>query len=570
MNHRFLIRLCVLGAACAAGNVAGAATEAQVQAAIQKGQGYLSSKLADLRDGPRSFAAYALLKTGFNKDDARIQGAIAEAVKAADEHYSPGLPRYGHEFAYTVPCHIFLLEAADPVAYLPQLEAMAGYLVEHQQENGSWFYTTVPTSEACDTSQAQFALLGLWAAHRAGADVPSTAWQKAGHWFLNVQREDGGYIYQPFAGSDQKNQQATLSITLAGASALLLVRHVFYPDSKFGDDVASQNPKSKKHGVLERMRDQQAKQRDAGKIDIPVAALDKGINRAIRAIEQRFQDKSHFQTYLYYAMERVGALLDEATIGKHNWYDAASDGLVLLQTADGSWSDTAPAAPATSFAILCLNRTTAAIIGNPPPTAKKLGGGLLAGARGLPSDLSKLKLKDGQPAERKSKGAVDDLLADLEKVQDVSVDEVQDAILESVNLDDPDQLVGQVERLKRLAVDKRTEVRRTALWAIGRSGEVRLAPLLIAGLSDADVDVIREASFGLTVLSRKPTGIIDERDKQVPVDPLDGLEEDATEEKRQSHLDTWFAQAIPAWKKWYLSVRPYEERDDRLSIQRKK
>jgi hypothetical protein len=327
-------------------------------------------------------------------------------------------------------------------------------------------------------------------------------------------------------------------------------------------------PKTKRFGVLERMQDEQGRQQQAGAISIPVATLDKGVTRAMRLIDNRFSTSAPFQTYLLYAMERAAALLDSDTLGKHDWYAEASNELVRLQLADGSWNDQAGPVPATSFAILCLSRATANTLNKPP--GKKVGGGLLAGARGLPDDLSKLQLKDGQAVERKSKGAVDDLLAELEKSQNVSVAEIQQSLLESVNLDDPGQLVGQIDRLRRLADDPRAEVRRTVLWAMGRSGEIRLAPYLIRGLKDVDVGVIREASFGLTVLSRKPTGIVDDKGKTVPVDPLDGLDEDASDEARQTHLERWIARAEGAWKKWYLSVRPYDERDDRLQLQRKK
>ena len=305
-------------------------------------------------------------------------------------------------------------------------------------------------------------------------------------------------------------------------------------------------------------------------LNVPVASIDKAVSRAMKYIDNRFitgppPAGANFQMYSMYAMERLAALLNTETLGKHDWYAAASDELVRIQTADGSWNDFTQAVPATSFGLLCLSKATEQILGHP---AKKLGGGLLSGARGLPSDLSQLgKAKN---TERKSKGDVDDLLALLEKTDNVSVAEVQQALLESVDLDNRDQLVGEVDRLRRLAVDPRAEVRRTALWAIGRSGDIKLAPLLIAGLKDVDVGVIREASFGLTVLSRKPTGIEISKGKLLPVDPLDGVEEDAADDVRQAHLDRWIAQAVTAWKKWYLSVRPYEERDDRLSLQRRK
>lgn len=551
-----------------------AADEAAVNAAIQKGRSYLVSKLDGASGGQKSLAAYALLKSGTDKSDPGIQAAVEAALLAAEEHYSPGMPRFGHEFAYTVPTHLFLLEAVDPEQYKPQIEALAGYLIQHQQGNGSWFYTEsesqAPLSEAADTSQAQFALLGLWSAQRAGVEIPTEVWRKAGAWFLGAQREDGGWLYQPFAGSKYQNQEVTLSITLAGTGSLLLVRHIFYPGGKLSDELAEMTVPKKRHGVLERLKDEQEKQRKAAGAVIPAATLDKAIARGTKVITNRFNNKSHFQVYLFYAMERLSALLDSDVIGGHDWYQYASDELILLQTADGSWNDQ-PSGPVatTALGILCLSRATAKILGK-EPQAKKVGGGLLAGARGLPSDLSKLTLKDGQAVERKSKGEVDDLLAELEKTQDVSVAAVQQAILESVNLDEPEKLVGEVDRLKRLAADSRVDVRCTALWAIGRTGEIRLAPLLIKALSDADADVVREASFALTVLSRKPTGLITSGKTTIPVEPLDGLDEDATEEAAQEHLKKWQSQAVPAWQDWYLSVRPYDERDDRVQLRRKK
>ena len=98
---------------------------------------------------------------------------------------------------------------------------------------------------------------------------------------------------------------------------------------------------------------------------------------------------------------------------------------------------------------------------------------------------------------------------------------------------------------------------------------IGVAALLVAALLDPDPSVVREASFGLTVLSRKPSGLIDAKGKPLPIEPLDGLEEDASEDDVQAQLQKWAARVYPAWKKWYLAVRPYEERDDRLELHKK-
>lgn len=546
----------------------------EVKAAIQKGQAYLLSKLEGLSEGQKSLAAYALVKTGAATNDPRIQNAVDAAIKASEEHYSPGQPRYGHEFAYTVPCHIFLLEAADPEAHRETIAALAGYLVEHQQANGSWFYSAVPSEEACDTSQTQFALLGLWAANRAGVEIPNSTWQKSGEWLLTSQRSDGAFMYQPWSGATEAQRAAIISTTLSGVGSILVIRYIYYPSVPLGEKLAppvnanDSSAKSKnKFGVLERLEDDQERE-SGGDFDIKVSAIDKCVVKSQKYTDQHFADQVLFQNYAFYAMERMAALLDTDLIGDHNWYDYASDILLRTQITDGSWSDHSGPVPATSFAILCLSRATAKILNRTP--GKQVGGGLMAGARGLPDDLSKLQLKDGQAVERKSKGEVDDLLAELEKTQDVSIAEVQKTLLESVDLDQRDKLVGQLDRLKQLAVDPRADVRQTAIWAIGRSGEVRMAPLLIAALKDVNVDVIREASYGLTVLSRKPSGVTDEKGKLIAVEPLEGLEEDVSDEVRQAHLETWLAVILPAWNKWYSSVRPYEERDDRLQLQKKR
>jgi len=182
----------------------------------------------------------------------------------------------------------------------------------------------------------------------------------------------------------------------------------------------------------------------------------------------------------------------------------------------------------------------------------------------LPEDLDSLKLQDGAVETRKKHGPVDNLLADLEKSSEARVLEIQEAVVEAVQLDRPQELIGQVDRLRRLATDKRVEVRRTAMWALGRTGSVSVAPVLIRGLSDPDVAVNREASLALVILSRRPQGC------GLPLDPLEGLEETADDADQAAHLRVWRETSARAWNEWYLKVRPYEERDDRTSLIRKR
>jgi hypothetical protein len=77
-------------------------------------------------------------------------------------------------------------------------------------------------------------------------------------------------------------------------------------------------------------------------------------------------------------------------------------------------------------------------------------------------------------------------------------------------------------------------------WALGRANDLRVVPTLIEGLSDPDAACQTEARNALRFISKR----IDVRE------PPD----DATAAQR--------AAAIAYWKKWYLTVRPYDERDD--------
>ena len=54
-----------------------------------------------------------------------------------------------------------------------------------------------------------------------------------------------------------------------------------------------------------------------------------------------------------------------------------------------------------------------------------------------------------------------------------------------------------------------------------------------------------------------------------PVDPTEGLKEDASDDERKTHLDKWRKDSDSLWQKWYLRIRPYNERDDRTLLKRK-
>lgn len=549
---------------------ADAADKERIQQSVDRGMKFLFSQNKTTASG--SLACYSLVKAGADKQHPDIQKCVQEVLgKFRSANY---IPTAHHNYEAGVDA--MLLEAVDREVYRPQLELIAKYLVARQRPYGAWFYPNEQGGggDFGDTSITQYAVLGLWAAARADVEVPIETWERVARWLLATQRRDGGFAYHPLdpgrsvnAGTDSSG-----TMTVAGTGSLLIVRQVLFRDAVFDveEPRSGTSPATRRFGVLERLPDdkeQKMKEKAKGNPTMTAAAFDKALKEGVRWTGDHFADQgslASYGNYYFYGVERVGALLDVEKLGTHDWYDEGSNELLRKQAPDGSWNDSCGQVPATALTLLFLTKATAGTIRKVPIKRIPLvGGGLLVGGRGLPGDLNAIKVKDGDVSTRKTRGPVDGLLAELEKSSNAKVEEIQEAVVESVQLDTPELLIGQVERLKRLATDKRTEVRRTAMWALGRTGIVAVAPLLIQGLSDADEAVAREASLALCILSRRPDGL------GLPTDPADGLADDASNEQRAAHLDTWQKQASRAWTDWYLKVRPYDERDDRTVLKRK-
>ena len=546
----------IFGAACSSM----AADQPRIDVAIHKAKQYLLSQSKTSAAG--SLACYALVKAGVDKQHPDVQKMVLEVLsKCRNDAYSPAV-----HHIYEAGVDALLLEAVDREQYKPQLELIAAHLVAQQRPHGAWYYpmNAGGGTDYGDTSISQYGVLGLWACSRAGVDIPTSTWEKAAQWLIRTQHRDGGFGYHPANPATQPMaaMDSTRSMTAAGTGSLLIIRLVLFGDRDFDDDVKPPAA-GRRFGVLERLPDEKEPKNTKPRVrtapTMSVKSIDDAIKEGVRWTSQAFGTEermvSGWTTYYYYGIERVAALLDVEMLGTHDWYSEGSEVLLRMQSPGGDWSDSAGAVPSTALAVLFLTKATAGAL-NKPKRTPVIGGGLLVGGRGLPNNLDALQVKEGEVKTRKLQGPVDGLLAELEKSSGAKVEAAQAAVVEAVQLDHPEELIGQVDRLKRLATDKRLEVRRTAMWALGRTGNVSVAPFLIRGLADADEAVAREASLALTILSRRPNGL------GPSIDPTDGLSESATDEERAAHLSQWRKGSVKAWNDWYLKVRPYNERDD--------
>lgn len=536
-------------------------TDASVKATINKAAIFLKNELDknSVDRAEASLAAYALIKAGENPDSARIQKVVSNVVKRCTNNYKP--PNHG---IYGAGVELMLLEAAGGKKYQQQMQSIVQYLIQHQHSTGGWDY--VNDWRGGDTSQAQYALLGLWAAERAGIKVPGKVWDDAARWFLRAQSNSGGFAYHPLGKSAQPDLIVSHGMSAAGAGSLMIIRMHLFPNDKLEKP---QKPTKTKFGVLEKVDLDTVEQPDGTTLPNsnnfePTVKSQEILDSATRAfawvanrftVSNEISSTGHRGAYYLYTMERMAALFDTKLIAGRDWFREGAAYLMKTQNANGSWRSPAGEFATTSLAVLFFLRTTAKTLNRDVPL-DPLGGGLLTGGRGLPEDLNQAVLRDGKVETSKPLGPIDNLLAELEKIEDVDIAATQDAIVEKVQLGDREELIKQTDRLVQLAKHPNAEVRRTAIWALGRTEDLRIARLLIGALDDNNVDVMVEARNALCILSRKPLGF------GLAPSPFDDLPEKATTEQRDARVKEWREKMKEKWGQWYYRYRPYDERDD--------
>ena len=517
---------------------------------VAKGVAYLKAKgLNSTKHNEASLAAYACFKAGESPESPAIKAIIDRVLAKASGGYKPG----GYEHIYESGIDAMLLADTDPNKHRSALAAIAKYIQGAQKSDGSWSSGNDPG----DVSMSQYAILGLWAAHRAEVAIDPVVLQRAAQWHLKNFNPDGGFTYRPGTTVGPAKGASHPNITAGALGSLAVVRLLLFPPQEKKKD-------TKLFDVAEKIKPKTKPSTSAFpgfSPSIGRGAVEDGVRKSFGWTSTRFapninQPGKH-PIYYYYALERAFALTEAKEVRGVDWYMTSGDYLATIQLQDGSWKGHSEII-GTSFAILFYMRSTSRILG------KAYGAGLLQASRGLPSDLSRAFDPDAPESEKKVKlDPLDDLLAALEKAPqgDISDKDAealakkQKEIVEKILNGDREELVGQVDRLKTLATNPNAEVRRIALWALGRSGDMMVSPILIKGLKDVDVAVMIEARFALCCVSRRANGF------GLPSDPLEELGGASQEEKTAAAI-AWSDRATSKWQKWWFKVRPYDLRDD--------
>jgi hypothetical protein len=558
-----------------------AATPQQISECLAQCVGFLRKSVENNQVEPSEMGivAYAMLKAGESADSPAVRPLIdylSQKKFRSGSYFTPAI----HQF-YEAGTDAMALSTANPERYAGRIDSIAGFIIQNQHPRGSWFYYQ-RNDTGGDTSITQYAILGLWAAARSGVIIPNSTWSRAALWHLQTQLSDGSFTYHP---GERNLVTSPYSITVNGVSSLCIARLHLYPNGDYsirvpgasgppGDEALSaqesvqERPHPRPPAILRtlsldsesvpirphRFVRSKSKSRSSGKVSVSLSEINAGIERGLAWLTEHYNisPSMQFPHYYLYGMERACALTGVETFNGHDWYAEGADLLVKTQARDGHFLD-AIAGPraGTAFAVLFLAKATASTLGHRPE--KLFGGGLMIGGRGLPKNLSAVQVSSDGIRVRKLDAPVDQLLSELENPKSVKIEAVQQAIVDSVQSGDREKLIGQKDRLKRLARDPRAEVRRTVIWALARCSNIHDGLIFIRALDDPDLGVVIEANNALCWLSRRPKGF------GRSVDPVADVPEDATERQKEDAVAAWRKQVRSDWREWYDSVRPYSE-----------
>ncbi|MCH9655024.1 MAG: hypothetical protein K0U89_14290 [Planctomycetes bacterium] len=541
--------------------------QAQIDAAIQRGISYLKRRENYGRTGLNAFVAYALIKAGESPESPYIQNCMKNILADHDQKNEKGEIVYkpGSDYNYCAGVQLMVLEAISPEKYHAEIRTTTEFLISTQQPGGSWFYDQDVANNG-DTSVSQYAILGLWAAERAGVLVPTRVWDKAARWHLTTQHQNGAFSYQP---DNIREGGIKHTMSVAGTGSLHIISMQLYPDGELRSGPVNKNNKTmkKRFGFLEKVdlvkkeKTEDDQKNINTKPTVSHSALEGGKKRGLTWIinNYNYRTPTGWPIYYLYGIERIGAIANTKMIGPHDWYSDGARHLLETQEENGSFKALGSVDPNTCLAIVFLSKATGKTLGRtykPEP----VGSGLLAGGRGLPKNLADVQMRNGKVENKTLAGDLSELLAQLEDPATADLEATQETLVETITLGDREQLIQQKERVLKLVEARAPDVRRTAIWALSRMNDFRVAPYLIRALKDPDLGVRIEARNGLCTLSRKIRGL------GMPEDPLADVDENVDEKKRILIVDQWSDEATKRWQKWYNGVKPFDEKFDLYEV----
>lgn len=226
-------------------------------------------------EGMTSLVTLALVHSGIPSDHPQIQKALRYLLKSKNE------------YTYCLGLKIVVLAQIDSNKYLEEIQQLAKTLMRNQSTDGGFSYYS--SGAGSDSSNTQFAALGLYSAARCGVKIPQAVWQKMISFLQYVRSaETGGFGY--------KSGLAIPSMTAGCMAALHMAQTMTYKESNCGDWPGK---------TLEDAGLRWLARYFQGQVDIPKNS--KG------QIE-------HYELYFLYALERMSQLMGVRELEGWDWF----------------------------------------------------------------------------------------------------------------------------------------------------------------------------------------------------------------------------------------------------------
>lgn len=510
----------------------------EVRAMVERGLAYLTRTRSE-RLGEKCLVALCNIKYYKQVErpaEAKKHQSVKEALAAcsgAELHHGM-TDTSGTVSNYSLGIALMFLCEEDPVANRPLIEKYTAELLKRQKPHGGWGY---PAQGTGDTSQTQYAVLGMWMAQKvAKVEVPLAAQESCAGWLMRTQAPGGGWGYQgndPGTLTRVNQDQISLSLSAAGCGSLYMAADLLQVTKSAAEQKERPGPFKEIESATE------AKPPKKGPL---TKTLDpEVINQYLKAGDAWFQanykiESNGWQHYYMYALERYESFKDLADgkwTDEPRWYNQGVEHLRGSQSSEGFWQGQDNASVATAFAILFLLRGTQQAIGN----VTELGSGEQKGGYGLPPDVANLQERDGKIVDTNISGTIDQLL-DILKSGDSPETLRMLEQAQAVKLDGTvARRQSQIDDLRKVVSAGQPDSRVLAVRAIGTARGLANVPTLLYALTDPHVPVVIEADKALRFVSRKIDGV--------------GLPAQPTGEDIKA--------ARVAWKAWYLSVKPDAE-----------
>jgi len=479
----------------------------------------------DDRFGGKCLIGLAFIKAGKN-DHARVREAVEECKKQMRANPQESeLDTYSNGLAI-----IFLCELS-PQTYAREIEFFLGRMQARQKKHGGWGYQTSPLG---DSSQTQYGALAYWEAHQHGFKLDGGSVENLADWLMRTQGPGGCWGYQcTVAPGDEpvEQDQEGCSLLAAGLGSTYICADLMGIRASAADLERMNNPADSVPAALRRVEAAgpvgEVKKIKATRTS--TAKLVRTMSRAHTWMEKNYKIEIGAKAYYFlYGLERYKSF-QEAFEGDDNkspkWYNDGFEFLNRDQSDQGSWRGYCGEECDTAFAALFLLRSTQKSI------RAKLAEGMLLAGRGLPTNLNRAKLRNGQLIVEQVHTKVDELLS--------LIDDGNEGMLDELARDPSQLVVEQVDeksarRLQQLVRGGDAQARLLAVRALGRTGNLDYVPSLLYALTDPDRRVVIEARNELKFISRNFDGL--------------GPPDDFTDQQRY--------EAVDAWKRWYKSIRP--------------